>query len=123
MNNKTLEDIAQTISSKSAEKSKDENFGSIILTIMIIGIILNLVRIMQHCDKQSTSESCAKRIKKVCDRNSWYTVMRIKKAIRQHIGREQYKIYGRSMTESIMEAGNELTEEKLIEIVEASNNV
>ena len=93
MNNKTLEDIAQTISSKSAEKSKDENFGSIILTIMIIGIILNLVRIMQHCDKQSTSESCAKRIKKVCDRNSWYTVMRIKKAIRQHIGREQYKIY------------------------------
>jgi len=123
MSNKVLEDVAQTISNKSTAESKDENFGSIILTIMIIGIILNLVRIIQHCDKEQTSESCAKRIKKVCDRNSWYTVMRIRKTIRQSIGMEKYRTYGRAMVKSIMDTGNELTEEKLIEIVEASNNV
>ena len=64
MSNKVLEDVAQTISNKSTAESKDENFGSIILTIMIIGIILNLVRIIQHGDKEQTSESCAKRIRK-----------------------------------------------------------
>lgn len=123
MSNKALEDVAQTISNKSAVESKDENFGSIILTIMIIGIIVNLVKIVQDCKQDQSSKDCACRVKKICDRNSWYTVMRIKKAIRQSIGMEKYRTYGRAMVRSIMDTGNELTEEKLIEIVEAANNV
>tara|TARA_B100000085_G_scaffold220685_1_gene205540 strand:- start:158 stop:529 length:372 start_codon:yes stop_codon:yes gene_type:complete len=123
MSNKVLEDVAQTISNKSAVESKDENFGSIILTIMIIGIIVNLVKIVQDCKQDQSSKDCACRVKKICDRNSWYAVMRIKKAIRQSIGMEKYRTYGRAMVRSIMDTGNELTEEKLIEIVEAANNV
>jgi hypothetical protein len=123
MSNKTLEDVAQTISNKSTVESKDKNFGSIILTIMIIGIIVNLVKIVQDCKEDQSSKDCACRVKKLCDRNSWYTVMRIRKTIRRSIGIEKYRTYGKAMVKSIMDTGNELTEEKLIEIVEATNNV
>lgn len=123
MNNPTLENIAQTISDKAAADSQDNQFGSVILTIMLIGIILNLVRIVQHCDKNQTNKDCACKIKSICDRNSWYTVMRIRKTIRQSIGRDEYRRYGKSIVKSIMETGNELTEEKLTELVEAASNV
>ena len=51
MNKEALEDVANGVSANAAKISKNENFSSVILTIMIIGIIVNLVRVAQECDK------------------------------------------------------------------------
>ena len=125
MNNSTLEEVAQHISDKAANNTENENFGSIILTIMIVGIVLNLIRVVQECDNdnKSTDKYTANQIKELCTRKGWFTKMRIRKSIRQQIGIEKYKQYGKIILDAIMDTGENLTEEKLIKLVEASNNV
>lgn len=120
--NKILEDTANTISGKASAKSQDENFGSIVLTIVIIGVILNLIRVIQECNKNDDSKFVG-RTKRLCSNRGWFTKMRIKKVIRQEIGMANYKAYGNSIMESILETGDELTEEQLLELLEASKNV
>ena len=125
MNDPILEEVAQNISDKASSNTENENFGSIILTIMIIGIVLNLIRVVQECnnDNKSTDKGTADKIKNLCARKGWFTKMRIKKSIRQQIGTEKYKQYGKIILDAIMDTGENLTEEKLIKLVEASNNV
>ena len=126
-----LEEIAENVSSKASNKAQDENFGSIILTIMIVGIIVNLVRVAQECNKNKTrqledsekNKYNANFIKQLCADQGWFTKMKIKKAIRQQLGTEKYKQYGKVLLDSLMDTGEKLTEEKLIELVEVSNNV
>lgn len=120
--NKILEDTANTISGKTSDKSQDENFGSIVLTIVIIGVILNLIRVIQECNRDDDAKF-AKTTKDLCAKRGWFTKMRIRKAIRKEIGIANYKTYGKSLMESILETGDELTEEQLLELLEASKNV
>lgn len=117
-----LEDISNGISSKVVAKSKDDNFGSIVLTLVLIGIIVNLIRVAQECNKDKSPQACISTIKNLCDKRGWYTKMRMRKIIRQNIGLKNYKLYGKSLVESILETGNELTEEKLLQLLEASKN-
>ena len=54
MNSNIIEDIAQTIHDQASKKTPDNQFGSVILTVMIIGIIVNLIRVSQECNKKNT---------------------------------------------------------------------
>ena len=131
MNKILLEQVAEDVSCSASKKSQNENFGSIILTIMIVGIIVNLVRVTQECnknkvrelDQEAKNKYNAGHIKSLCSDRGWFTKMRIKKAIRQQLGTEKYKEYGNVLLASIMDTGENLTDEKLIELVEVSNNV
>ena len=129
MNKEALEDVANGVSANAAKISKNENFSSVILTIMIIGIIVNLVRVAQECDKDKTknlsesskNEYYANRIISLCDRRSWLTKMRIKKIIREKIGYKEYKEHGGVLVESILDSGSEIQKEKLIKLLEEVN--
>lgn len=129
MDKETLEDVANEVSANAAKISKNENFSSVILTIMIIGIIVNLVRVAQECDKDKTknlsesskNEYYANTIVSLCDRRSWLTKMRIKKIIREKIGYKEYKEYGGVLVESILDSGSEIQKEKLIKLLEEVN--
>lgn len=131
MSRTQLEQVAEDVSCNASKKSQNENFGSIILTIMIVGIIVNLIRVTQECNKNKVRELDqeakdkynARHIKTLCSDRGWFTKMRIKKAIRQQLGTEKYKEYGSVLLDSIMDTGENLTDEKLIELVEVSNNV
>ena len=131
MSRTQLEQVAEDVSCNASKKSQNENFGSIILTIMIVGIIVNLIRVTQECnknkvrelDQEAKNKYNAGHIKILCSDRGWFTKMRIKKAIRQQLGTEKYKEYGNVLLDSIMDTGENLTDEKLIELVEVSNNV
>ena len=125
----TLEEIAQYISEKA--ENKNNNFGSIILTIMIVGIVVNLIRVVQECNRNKTQKMNdieknkynTQFIKNICLNRGWFAKMRIRKTIRQQLGQEQYKTYGKILLESIMDTGENLTDEKIIKLLEVSNNV
>ena len=51
-----LEQVAEDISCVASKKTQNENFGSIILTIMIVGIIVNLIRVTQECNKNKVRD-------------------------------------------------------------------
>jgi uncharacterized protein (DUF697 family) len=90
MHSSILEDISQDIYNKASQKISDTQFGSVILTVMIIGIIVNLIRVAQECQKKQTNNmnkvdrfrSNISMIRQYCHNRTWFTKMRIKKIIR-----------------------------------------
>lgn len=114
--NTILEDIANKLSAECRDKTQDNQFSSVILTVMIIGIIVNLVRVAQECNKKKINN--AEFIKECISRPTWWTKMRIKKSIRKTIGFEKYKQYGAVLLDSILTTGAGLTDEQIKQIVE-----
>ena len=47
------------------------------------------------------------------ERKGWYTRMRIKKVLRQSLGKEVYKQYRDTMSNNILNIGSNLSEEDL----------
>ena len=114
-----LEDIADKLSAECRDKTQDSQFTSVILTVMIIGIIVNLVRVAQECNKKKIDN--ADFIKECINKPTWWTKMRIKKSIRKTIGLEKYKQYGAVLLDSILTTGASLTDEQIKQIVETCN--
>ena len=76
---------------------------------------------MQECEKNKTSnmnedekrQFVLDRIKTLSERKGWYTRMRIKKVLRQNLGKEVYKQYRDTMSNNILNIGSNLCEEDL----------
>ena len=130
MNNESqkLKAIAEKVLSK-AKLDKSENFGSIIAILMVISIILTVVRVLQECNKNKTSELCkedkyaiyGQEMRLFSSRRGWFTKMRIKKVIRKELNREDYIKYSIPLVEAILDTGESLTDDEVITLVEAAN--
>jgi len=113
--NEIASEVIQDIDPKESEK-----YG-IVTIIMIISITLTFIRIMQECEKNKTSnmsedekrQFVLDRIKTLSERKGWYTRMRIKKVLRQNLGKEVYKQYRDTMSNNILNIGSNLSEEDL----------
>ena len=113
--NEIASEVIQDIDPKESEK-----YG-IVTIIMIISITLTFIRIMQECEKNKTSNMSEDekrqfvlgRIKTLSERKGWYTRMRIKKVLRQNLGKEVYKQYRDTMSNNILNIGSNLCEEDL----------
>ena len=113
--NEIASEVIQDIDPKESEK-----YG-IVTIIMIISITLTFIRIMQECEKNKTSnmnedekrQFVLDRIKTLSERKGWYTRMRIKKVLRQNLGKEVYKQYRDTMSNNILNIGSNLCEEDL----------
>lgn len=124
-----LENIANRVINQIPSQSKDENFGFVITTLMIISIILTLVRVIQECNKTKLSgcadkERCAifgEQTKTLSLKRSWFTKMTIKKIIRKEISKENYKKYSYDLMNAILDTGTNLTEDEIKTLVEATN--
>jgi hypothetical protein len=127
--NEELKDIADKIR-KESKIPEEENFGSVIAILMIISIILTLVRVLQECNKNKTSDIMTSQdkynlygseMKSYSIKRGWFTKLRIKKAIRKQMSKDQYAKYGSSLLNAILDKGENLKDDEIITIVEASN--
>jgi hypothetical protein len=115
---------------KQAGIPEDEQFGSVIAILMIISIILTLIRVLQECNKNKLSQDCTEQdkyslygeeIKNYSIRKGWFTKLRIKKALRQNMSKEQYAKYSTRLLSALLDNGENLKDDEIIALVETSN--
>lgn len=128
--NLPLKQIAEKIIDKIPNKDQDpEKFGSVIIILTIISIVLTLIRVWQECNKNKLlplnknqrTEYFGQDIKNVSIRRSWFTKMTIKKVVRQQLSKEDYKNYGVSLVNAVLDTATNLTQSEIKTLVEAAN--
>lgn len=128
--NLPLKQIAEKVIEKIPNKEQDpEKFGSVIIILTVISIILTLIRVWQECNKNKLSalsgnqrrDYFSQDIKNVAVRRSWYTKMIIKKAVRKELSKEDYKNYGAALVNSILDTATNLNQKEIQTLVEAAN--
>lgn len=128
MNNDKLNKIAQKIL-KQANISEDTKFGSVIAILMIISIVLTIIRVLQECNKNKTvgmtasdkNNIYAANIHEFSKKRGWFTRLRIKRIIKKAMSSEEYNKYGIKLTETILDAGENITNEEVSTLLEAAN--
>jgi hypothetical protein len=127
--NLALEKIGKKILNKLPKN--EDNYGIDPLTlIIVIGIILSLIRVIQECrkkrtllkDKHERATLLKKDIQEAILKDSWLNNLRLNKILKQHLSRDQYKVYGKQLKNSIMEVGVNLTEDETYTLMEAAND-
>lgn len=106
----------------------DAKFGSVLVIIMLIGIFINVIRVIQECNKselfsdnKTKSEFYANEMRSLSSRRSWYTKMRLKKILRQHMPIPEYKKYKNVLCENILNAAESVTQEQVNSLLEVQN--
>lgn len=125
--NTDLELIAQKIIYN--VKNKKDNFGFVITILMVISIVLTLIRITQECNKDKTklfssnekSMYYKAEMESLSIRKGWFTKMMIKKTIRKELGKDTYQEYGYELMNAILQTGENITEDEIITLMEATN--
>jgi hypothetical protein len=127
--NLALEKIGKKILSKLPKN--EDNYGIDPLTlIIVIGVILSLIRVIQECRKKRTllknkyerATLLKKDIQEAILKDSWLNNLRLNRILKQHLSRDQYKVYGKELKNSIMEVGVNLTEDETYTLMEAAND-
>jgi hypothetical protein len=132
-NENELRNIAQKVIDKT-DISKDleflqdqeDNYCSIILTIMMISVIIGAIRVMQECNKskiiKNKQEFYGEEIKNLSVRRGWYTKMRIKKLLRQNnCNKQLYKQHGNDIVTAILDVAENLKEDEIKILLEAAD--
>lgn len=130
MNNQSIvEGVAQKVLDKLNSKKSSANHGIDPITIiMIIGIILTVIRIIQECRNNDEDESLNEtqhmlyQIHDLSIKRTWLNRLRLGRVIRKNLSSDQYDEYGYNLRESIMDVGEEVTEEETYALMEAVNN-
>jgi hypothetical protein len=130
MNNEPLKQIASKVLNLIPIDEEDqEKFGSVLIILAIISIILTLVRVIQECDKskikllnrQNKYEHFSQQIRNMSIRRSWFTKMTIKKILRKEFDRNDYYKYGMVITNAILDVGENLSQNEIKILVEEAN--
>ena len=139
-NNEKLKVIAEKILRR-ANIGDDQKFGSVIAILMVISIILTVIRVLQECNKSKTQGMTAQdkstiygeNIRSYSKKRGWFTRMRIRKIVRKELTSEEFNQYasitydakknkyGIKLTESLLDTGEDLTEDEAYTLVEAAN--
>lgn len=127
-NNEKLKAIAEKVLRR-ANMGDDQKFGSVIAILMIISIILTVIRVLQECNKTKTQNMTAQdkstvyreNIRLYSKKRGWFTRMRIKKIVRKELTSEEFNQYGIKLTESLLDIGEDLTDDEAYTLVEAAN--
>lgn len=123
-----LEKLSEKIA-LNANLNPKEKFGSVLIAIMIVGILINVVRVIQECEKKqlygTTPDQKAtiyrSSIKNLSIRRGWYTKMRLRKILRSHMPVTDYRQHGANLCNSILAAGESISVEQVHSLIEASN--
>lgn len=121
--NEKLENIAVDILS-SGEDLPQEKFGSVILILMMVSIILTSMRVLQECNKNKKEDKLLlykQHIKEICSHRGWFAKMKLRQIIRRELKREDYRLYGKSLTNAIFNKGENITDEEVLTLLEALN--
>lgn len=121
MNNEKLQLIAEDI--VGTKTLPADKFGNPLMILMIVGILVNIIRVIQECNKKETNKFTfyKKHIHQLSSYRSWFTIMRLKKILRQQLSKEDYKLYSQSLINAILNKGERITDEELLTLMEAAN--
>jgi hypothetical protein len=127
-NNEKLKIIAERVLRR-ANIGDDQKFGSVIAILMVISIILTVIRVLQECNKSKTQNMTAQdkstvygeNIRSYSKKRGWFTRMRIKRIVRRELTSEEFNQYGIKLTESLLDTGEDLTDDEVYTLVEAAN--
>lgn len=128
----TEEDIVQLLAKEIYEKTnnkidKSTLYGIDPLTIiLIIGIIVNIIRVIQECNKEKSKglprgEQAAllsADIKHRAFNSGWFTKLRLKNIIKKHLNKGQNKKYADPLLETLLEIGKKVKEEQVSALLE-----
>lgn len=116
MNQKTeLESIAKNIIEKSG--MPNENYGSVLLTLMFISIILTSIRVLQECHKDKDIRFYGSEVRKLGRTKGWFTRMKLKKIIKSQLKPTDYKKYKENIVSAILDVAENLTDEQMSTIL------
>ena len=122
--------VAEKVLSKTSIEP-DQKFGSIVALLMVISICITAIRVVQECEKKRTKDfSCEDRctyftekFKYLGLKRSWFSLLRLKKIIRQHMDIQDYREYKNELAEAILDTCITLTDKETHVFMEAADNV
>lgn len=126
------EDIIQSLAKEVYEKTnskidKSALYGIDPLTIiLIIGIIVNVIRVIQECNKDKSkglpkgeqATLLSTDIKYRAFNSGWFTKLRLKKIINKHLNKEQKSKYSDALLTTLLEVGKTVKEEQVSALLE-----
>jgi hypothetical protein len=123
-----LENLAKKVISKT-DIPQDDNYGSVMLILMVISIIISLVRVIQECqknklsgaDKSSQEQLMKSEIENISIRRTWLNQLRLNRIIKNHMSKEEYNKYGHELRNAILDSGSELDNEDTAALVNIIN--
>lgn len=120
--NKKIEALAIDILSR--QDLPQDKFGSVIMIIMMIAILVNAIRVIQECNKNNKIDKILvykQHIKELSVRRGWFTKMKLRKLIRRELKPSDYKEYGWQLVNAIFDKGAQVTDEEVSTLLEAAN--
>ena len=133
MSYNTVNDLASDVLEETKKNLREENtsnYGIDPLTIIIIiGILVNVIRVIQECrkdkDKNKTKQMqyayMTTEVRSQATNCGWFTKRRIRKIIREKLTKEQYTKYGEALLQALLIVGVKATDEQVSSIMEYSN--
>jgi hypothetical protein len=123
-----LENLAKKVISKT-DIPQDDNYGSVMLILMVISIIISLVRVIQECqknklsgaDKSSQEQLMKSEIENISIKRTWLNQLRLNRIIKNHMSKEEYNKYGHELRNAILDSGSELDNEDTAALVNIIN--
>jgi len=123
-----IEELAKEIYDKTLSKVKEKDRYGIdpITIIMIIAIMVNVIRVIQECNKNKTTklstgektEFFSTDVKFRSFNHSFLTRMRLRKILKNQLTKDQYKVYGDAMLQTLLEVGKTVKEEQVSALLE-----
>lgn len=127
MANDTINKLAQSVLDETLKNVKQDKHGIDPLTIiLVIGIIINLIRVVQECRKDKSKLMSQKEktdyvtteLKFFSFNHSLITRMRIRKIIKTHLSKDQYNKYGDALLKALLSTGKTVTDEQVSALLE-----
>jgi len=123
-----LESLAKKVLAKT-DIPQDDNYGSVMLILMVVSIIISLVRVIQECqknklsgaDRSSQEQLMKSEIENISIRRTWLNQLRLNKIIKKHMSKEEYNKYGYQIRNAILDSGSELDNEDTAALVNIIN--
>ena len=132
MSSEIINDMAKQFYDRTISQTDEDNseYGIDPITIIIcISIIVNVIRVIQECNKNKThklstgekADFLSTDIKFRSNNSGFMTRMKIKSILKRHLTREQFKKYGKAATISLLDLGKTVTEEQVSALLEYKN--
>jgi hypothetical protein len=123
-----IEELAKEIYNKTLSKVKETDRYGIdpITIIMIIAIMVNVIRVIQECNKNKTTKLSAGEKTEFFNtdvrfrsfNHSFLTRMKLRKILKNQLTKHQYKVYGDAIVQTLLEVGKTVKEEQVSALLE-----
>jgi hypothetical protein len=125
-----IENLAKGIYDKTLSKvtETDKSIDPITI-IIIIAIIVNVIRVIQECNKSKILplskgekvEFLSTDVKFRAFNHSFLTRVRIRKILKNQLNADQYKVYCDALVQTLLDVGKTVTEEQISALLEYKN--